>query len=306
MWVKRLAIIAATVLIAQPYVLAQSPSTVPAPTPREWEELRSRSQAIEEELKQPLNVEWAGAYESGDIGFSGVSLLIAPKHGFVRSRYSDLSPEPLPSFDFGEVSMGEDGILRLTGTRGYLASKEFFFVPWGERHFLVPVEEIRAFVNVVNAGCDQVTDARQLVSLKFPSKEGEFRKRLFGIPKLPAAFANLILKSPIKAVMKTVGGRTLTKYSPTSSLWSRTTKITIDRGHSDGVWEGMYFFLISKDGSKVIGNAIVKTVSAHSADAETRDSFEGEEPPLPTIGTRMTTRFKLSWFSRYSGPDICS
>ena len=208
-------------------------------------ERRSRIKSELGTLKRPA---WAGEYCQGD--FRGdhchppcLRLLLDAQSGFVfesyyytrdavHNRYSS----GLSDLDYGTVEVGTEA-LSLTPelpkrlTPYYAAYSDLVPVTWTGRHFLIPVSNMTAFLNHINAGWEPRFEA------KFLLRRGDEKKPVRGKPDLPPNYRTRLLSKPIIATIVDLGDFTMYPGWPYNAR-----RITLDVGDGDGVWEGMRFY----------------------------------------------------------------
>jgi hypothetical protein len=286
--------------------IAQQPIVENKSSRDPWEELRNRTERIKEELEQPNKPEWAGIYATGD-GFGGETLYVAPKSGFVYRPFSDFPSGIFARFDYGNIEI-KDGHIYLRPTRGNFDYGELYFVSWGERHFALTDSRMKHFLNLVNAGCDQFQSRGKVGTLFTPAKLGEYERTLRGTPTLPISFRKYLFESPLTVAIRTVGNKKVTKDAPDypSNPWmTQTTEVVLDKGESDGIWVGMQLFIQKPDASVEHSVVLVTSVTKHSANAKVRRTFEGREPTIVTVATKLTSRLDVTWFQRNWVPQDC-
>jgi len=282
-------------------VVGQSGGTGKKSTVAEWQEVRTRTDRILKELKEPGLPDWAGKYENGDIGFVGEILYVAPKSGFVSRHYSDTG-EYADLFDFGSVEL-KDGRIFLKPVRGNIEEQEYFFVKWGERQLFIPAKRMFALLTQANAGCEQFDSTRTL-TLVLPTRANTLDKRVSGIPEISDPFRSFLITTPITVALTEVGDSKTVRENNLSQI--RTTKVTLDHGKADGLWRGMRLYWFEKTVSDKLLQATVKEVSDHSAAAEVEMAFENKIPSMPQKGWRFTTRLNALWFKDLPfPPDVC-
>jgi hypothetical protein len=97
---------------------------------------------------------------------------------------------------YGRISLDDEGVAFFgpaeEGGEGGL-SLRLQVVRWGERTYLVPVDEIMKLVDGINRG-DEPRTGRQGW---FYLRDGDWERPADGAPDLPAAYADLILAAPV-------------------------------------------------------------------------------------------------------------
>ena len=236
-------------------------------------ELNRRKEFIEAEIGTGAVPEWAGEYYAGDGLGKNVLVRIAPQGGFTYTWNGCLG---LYDVNYGPVEVRGR---RLTlsfelpndaGTFG--VPKHFVPVRWGERHYLLAEEELKPFVNAVNSAYEPCGPGCG----PFLLRRGDEEKGVSGWPDLPEEYRKLFLDHPIAGrVVKVLD--TETRFERDGYAW-RTTKVEIDIGRDDGVWEGMelYSGLDTYVGS---GFEVIR-VSKHTSVAVVHDIVEADESGL--------------------------
>ena len=173
-----------------------------------------------------------------------VRLLIAPRSGYLFEWHGCLG---LYDRNFGAVeAVGER--LKLTFTfendrEGFQGiAPEFIPVLWGERHYLVPADDVIGFCNEVNTGAEP----RAGVHGQYLLRRGDEMRKAEGWPGLPAEYLGALLQRPVQATVVGIGAVTL---RPSVCEWFfEDTSLTIDAGRRAGLRAGMRLYVIEPTG----------------------------------------------------------
>jgi hypothetical protein len=223
-----------------------------------------RETRIKEELAQSKDNEWAGEYHYGDELGVNVNLMIAPKSGFVFSWFGCMG---LYDLNYGNVGWSDRKIKLLfehpnkrEGFQGI--APELIPVLWGERHYLIPSNEILEFTNAVNASFEPCT----MFCSRFLLKRGDEKKKVSGQPDIPDEYRAYLLEKSIKSDVLSLGeSRIVTdKDDPESQF--RVTKVLLKAGSAKGVLVGMEFHVYSP--SRIAESAKVTKVEEQFSEAE--------------------------------------
>jgi len=240
------------------------PISQAAATARAWQ--------IKAELAQLKGPEWAGEYYEGDGLGVNVSLLIAPRAGFVFRWQGCLG---LYGLNYGGVE-ATGGRLKLLfehpnqrGIGGF--EPELTPVLWGNRHYLIPPGEMVEFANDVNAGLEPRKDIHGTYLLR----RGDERKKARGAPAIPAEYRGYLLSAPIRARVSSVGESRTEKQSECLSK-GRVTPVTLAAGSGKGVKVGMKFHLYSP--SKSYTTMKVTKVEDGASEGEVCQEIEDAPP----------------------------
>lgn len=247
------------------------------------DKLRKEIQAEVQTLKDHP---WAGEYYCGDGLGMNVSLIIAPKRGYVFAWHGCLG---LYDRNYGAVTETNGGI-RLAFTFENKKKDEFVgiaeeFIPvaWGRRRYLIASNEVVRFCNEVNAGSEPRTDLHGFHLLRC----GDEDQKVTGFPTVPDRYRPYLLKSPITVEIVAVG-------SPRSrdgvGEWKfKDTPVTINAGEKHGVRVGMKFHVTSPDHAW----ESVDIVKVEKEKSEGIMTQMGRISPSPEVGWRLSTR--LPW-----------
>ena len=196
---------------------------------------KSLSQQIKMEIAQLKNHEWAGEYYEGDGLGENVSLVIAPKHGYVFEWHGCLG---LYDRNYGDVTSTNDRIQfsfaftnKQEGFEGI--ASEFILIRWGDRKYLVPANAVVGFCNDVNSG----REPRKQPHGRFLLRRGDETKKSSGSPAVPPEFQAYLIKQPIEASITQIG-KTSTRPSRADFQFKDTT-VTRNAGEKQGLHPGM-------------------------------------------------------------------
>ena len=256
-------------------------------TPEAEAECGRRATAIDAELKPLEQHPWAGSYYFGDGLGVNARLKLAPKSGFTFIWRGCLG---VYDRNYGVVLLKKDGGLKLlphfensqAGFRGF--ATDLIPVLWGERHYLIPTDEMVAFCNDVNSE----SEPRRGMHGMYFLRDGDHEKPIAGKPSVPKKYQAYMLDKPIFATITAVGD---TKEVPgCGGIKFRTTKVTLDVGRAEKVQPGMTFEVIWKGENYLSGTAHVTTVDEHTSQAEYKQTLSGTlDPPQPEVGWKLTT-----------------
>jgi hypothetical protein len=196
-----------------------------------------RTVLIDKELRKIRNHEWAGKYYYGNGLGVNVNLALAPKSGFVFTWRGCLG---LYDLNYGEVRF-ENGLVKLVFTYEneegdfHGIAPEFYPVSWGERHYLIPSDEIIRFCNAVNSGAEPCN----VFCSRFLLRVGDRARRVEGQPSIPSEFSQYLLAEPILANIVTVERNYINTDAIDPELKFRISEVTLDAGLADGILLGM-------------------------------------------------------------------
>jgi hypothetical protein len=239
-----------------------------------------RQTLIEREVRSLKGHAWAGDYYSGDGLGVNIDLHLAPTSGFVFRWKGCLG---LYDLNYGDV-VEEDGrikfIFRLPNEqKGFEGlAPEMFPVAWGQRHYLIPADDVIGFVNKINAG----TEPRKGPSGMFLLRRGDERKAAPGFPVLPLGYASYLLAHPIVAEVSSIK-ETRVENSRHFAV------VVLNVGNTQGVKAGMKLYVYAP--STVFESARVINVSDSYSEAEIVQDDEFERNAIrPAVGWKLSTR----------------
>ena len=243
---------------------------------------KNLSQQIRQEISQLKNHEWAGDYYEGDGMGENVSLLIAPKHGYVFEWHGCLG---LYDRNYGGVTV-MNGRLQLSFTftnknEGFEGiAEQFIPIRWGERVYLVPTKEIVGFCNEVNSG----SEPRRELHGRYLLRRGDEKRPATGDPAIPVEYQSYLLKRPIEAEITKIG-KVVTRPSKADFKFKDTT-VTINSGKSRGLRQGMELYVT--DPHDLVQT--VEIVSVNDLESQGVITQIGEDDPAPKAGWKLSTR----------------
>jgi hypothetical protein len=234
---------------------------------------------IRQELAGGRAPEWAGEYYYGDGLGANVTVLLAPRSGFVFTWYGCLG---LYGKNYGAVS-SDKGVITLqpamankAGEFGDMAT-QLVPITWGRRHYLIAADRLIDFANDYNAGFEPRKSAwgSHLLRLNDDKKEAT------GKPPLPSDYRAYLLDRPIEAHITAVGE---VRRDPKDDFVGTAT-IVLDAGANAGLKPGMRLYVFSREGSGT--DARVMRVGAASSEAEA--TLFGKDARVKP-GWKMSTR----------------
>ena len=239
--------------------------------------LEARKKAIQQELETLKVDSWAGSYYYGDGLGVNVELSLAPKSGFTFTWNGCLG---LYDMNYGDVEES-DGKLRLAlelpnehkPFQGI--APEFLPVRWGDRHYLIPSNEVVGFANAIDAGLEP----REGVQGLFLLRRDDVSKSAKGSPNLPVEYSGYLLKNPIDAEISSIKS----SYAKDSG---RLTTVLLNAGASKGVKKGMEFYLHAPSG--LYESATVTGVNNTSSEAEIFQ-WSDDKAESPAVGWKLST-----------------
>lgn len=176
---------------------------------------------------------WAGHYYAGDgLGFNS-SISLAPKAGYIITRFGDGGPwSESVSGGLAETSAG---LQARHPPRELL--QPLVPVPWGKRRYLIPRDELNDFANAVNHGSEPRTMAQGI----FLMRDGDETIPVAGRPSLPAEASSLLRERPLAGKIIGVGADTFRSFAIAPGfVWTTTdTPVLINIGLSQGALPGL-------------------------------------------------------------------
>ena len=253
-------------------------------------EIARRETRVAEELEGGSAPAWAGKYQRGDGLGVNVNVSLAPKGGFVFTWYGCLGRYDA---NYGAVTE-KDGDLAFdfelpnSPASGPGIASAFVPVRWGDRQYLIALDQAREFANAVNSGREP---CKQFCT-EFLLREGDELVDATGRPEMPKDWARYLLAKPIEAAFVQVLETSVepdTHGSPDNPYAWRRTKIRIAAGRQQGVWEGMTFYDTSPEARGI--EYIVAAVGDHGATAVSTELVTGlgEDDPV-TLPAKLSTR----------------
>jgi hypothetical protein len=247
---------------------------------------------IASELKALPNHPWAGEYYAGDGLGVNMSLDLAPKSGFVFEWHGDVG---LYDRNYGSVDWTNNRLHLIftfenkrQGFEGI--APDLIPVPWGDRRYLVPADDVVGFCNRVIDGSEPRYDIHGLYLLRM----GDEKKPVAGLPKVPNEFQVYLVSKPIEAEVISVGAY---KTRPSVADWKfKDTPVVLNAGTSKGLQPGMELLLVEPK-NKVESMRITKVEENQSEAIMTQT---GEDQPGPKVGWCFSTRAPWNVFLRTS------
>lgn len=237
---------------------------------------------IQAELKTLKTHEWAGEYYEGDGLGENVSLLIAPKTGFLFEWHGCMG---LYDRNYGAISVDKD-VIHLAFTfpnerKGFQGiAQKFTPIAWGERMYLVPSDDIIGFCNEVNDG----SEPRKAGHGSYLLRRGDEKKEVKGFPTIPAKCKTYLLAHPIDVEIVAIG-----KYTTRPSVcdWKfKDTPVVLNRGKVHGLLKGMKLHVVKP-------NNVVESVEVTKVEEERSEGImtqAGEKEAGPQVGWKLSTR----------------
>jgi hypothetical protein len=239
--------------------------------------LEAEKTLIRQELETLKAHPWAGHYYYGDGLGVNVDLSVAPKSGFAFTWNGCLG---LYDLNYGDA-VETDGRIRLVfklpnerkGFQGI--AREFLPVVWGDRHYLIPFDEVVKFANAINAGFEP----RGTAWGEFLLRRDDVSKSASGFPNLPPQYSEYLLKQPIEAEISAVKENRMQNSG-------RVTTVLLNVGSTQGVKKGMEFFVYAP--STVFESATITRVDSSSSEAEIFQCCDDKAGP-PSLGWKLST-----------------
>lgn len=237
-----------------------------------------KKKTIQQELKTLKFDSWAGDYYYGDGLGVNVELNLAPRSGFAFTWNGCLGQYDMNYGDVVETGGKIRLVFKLPNERkGFQGiAPEFFPIKWGDRHYLIPSDEVVGFANVINAGFEPRYDAWGMFLLR----REDVSKSAKGIPNMPLEYSGYLQKNPIDVEISSIKG----SYAKDSG---RVTTVLLNAGASQGVKKGMEFYLYAPSG--LFESATVTSVNNTSSEAEIFQCCDAKAGP-PSIGWKLSTQ----------------
>jgi hypothetical protein len=192
-----------------------------------------RAAIDEENAKTKPGVAWAGDYYSGDGLGANISLSLAPRAGVAATWQGCLGTY---ASNKGAVTPQADGSLLLryeepNDPKSIGFADHVVPVPWGERMYLIPENELAAFASEVNLGMEPRKDAHGI----FLMREGDESRKVYGMPLLPTAQRSLIHDIPVQVGVLSVKQLQDDRGDHLGCRY----RLELDHGANDGLAAGM-------------------------------------------------------------------
>lgn len=246
----------------------------------------SRFDALQQEIGYLGEHPWAGSYYFGDGLGANMILTLAPTAGFAFEWRGCMG---VYDRNYGTVNPTEQGTVRLhpvfeNNPALMGVAEELVPIAWGQRRYLVPVEDVIEFCNSVNAR----DEPRTRMWGSYYLRRGDDEKLAEGEPQLPEAFQDYLLSKPVQAEI--IGMEPPTSDEAMGALRSRETPVMLNVGSSAKVLPGMTFRVYEPRDACAFGVARVVSVDKTTCKATlTQHGTFKVEPMAPTLGWRLTT-----------------
>lgn len=156
-------------------------------------------------------------------------------------------------------------------------------VPWGERQYLLGLDELDRFVNDINLGI-----FRERGGWAWHTEDGSCSP-LVGHPELPAELATRLLNDPVVGL---VLASTRIEDIDAHGRWQCTFDLTLDVGARAGLWVGMQLELV--EDHSAFERAEVTSVAPERAHAAVR-CLGAERHATPAPGWHASSRARSPW-----------
>lgn len=245
----------------------------------DWRQQRAEDAVYDEISELGPEHPWAGHYYAGDgLGFN-TAIALAPKAGYVFYRFGDGGP--WSEAEIGSIAETKSGVqARRPCARELL--EPLIPVPWGERRYLIPRDELKDFANAINLG----DEPRTMAQGSYLMRDGDESLPADGRPFLPAEASALLRDRPLDAKIIGVGVDTYKSFQIEPGLvWKTTgTLVLLDIGRHQGALPGLEL----RPQSHGIGKAVILRVGDKSSTAMFwRDDMT---PDRPARGWLVSTR----------------
>ena len=207
---------------------------------KQWEEIKHS------EANSEAKNEWAGIYFLQNIEIMSTVLRWSPTEGFVGlgtescgGVISDISIGKA-TFSFESLRLFPETILPSQQQKQYRPIHlpvEFVPVKWGNAHYLVAKNELRAFCQNYVAGFGNFNN----FTVRPFIKAGDENEDELSKPILPKKYGHLAIK-PLVSTVKSLGGSYLIKPTKLHSA-ELNTEVVLNVGKKSGVGKGMRFIL---------------------------------------------------------------
>lgn len=226
--------------------------------------IEKRESALREEIAAlGTNHPRAGIYHR-----NGESLMLAPRSGYVARTNLGSDIPDLGDADVEEGRLREsNGMIDATGSLNAPSRRDLVPLRWGERHYLVPSEEMIQFANAVNSGSEPHDNTNGDFFLRI----GDEKIDVVGTPPLLGQARAILLPHPLRAKIISLGDqvaeRPLEDVDPKYVVLGTT--VILDVGHKQGVAQGLQLILCN-DGYGV--GTVLKTYETRSVAAFRQDA----------------------------------
>lgn len=237
------------------------------------------------EIKRIGTHAWAGDYFAGNGTSANISVTLAPSAGYVFEWHGCFG---LYDRNYGAITPA-NGRLRLSFTfkntrEGFEGiAPELVVVPWGERRYLVPSDDLIGFCNHVNKGAEPRTTADGFYLLR----RGDENKDVRHFPEIPTEYRDYLLSTPVETTVLAVGRSTSRQIVP--GVKFKDTQLTLEAGSKQGLKVGMEIVVVQP--TDVFDSVRITSVSDRRAEAVMTQYGERARDPKP--GWRLSTRRAL-------------
>lgn len=248
--------------------------------------------AIAKENSTTPRVAWAGDYYFGDGLGQNVSLSLAPLSGVTATWQGCLGTY---SANKGRVVPQADGSLLLeyeqpNDQRGLGFADHVVPVAWGDRMYMISEKELPAFASAVNLG----DEPRKGAYGSFLMREGDERRKAYGMPVLPPAQQSLIREVPLEVGV--VSANRL--HDNHADEFECRYRLELDHGANDGLVAGMKLLTI---GGSAHNRVTVEQTTPTRAVGTV--SLFGDECTKPDRRPSTETRFTSGAYRGMSSSD---
>ncbi len=236
---------------------------------------------IEQEIAALGNHDWAGDYYYGDLTGVNVSVLLAPKSGYIFKAGGCTG---LYGFDRGSVEYA-NGKLKFASLIPELEkqsakyAKERLCIPWGERSYLIASDDVVDFCNSVNAG----REPRSEITGKFLLRIGDAKRKVSGKPTIPLEYRAYLLDQPIETKIIEIG--VPIKVTPVGGIHYKLQSVRVDAGKKSGLLSGMELHVRTPD--TVYKSLVLKNVDENTAEGDM--ILDKDEKNWPSKGWVLST-----------------
>lgn len=268
-------LVCASIALAGQLDEAKFSDTAETTAKEQKERIRAAARAL-------TNHPWAGEYYSGDGLGVNVSLFLAPGAGYVFEWHGCMG---LYDRNYGDIAE-TNGRIRLSFTfknerKGFQGiAEEFTPVPWGDRQYLIPSDDVMEFCNRVNGG----TEPRDGVHGRHLLRWGDEKKAVSGFPVVPEECRAYLLTEPI--IAEIVGVASVTTRPSVCEWKFKDTTVVLNIGTDQGLHKGMELQVV-KPAHLVESVRITKVLASTSEGVMTQSGEENEEPEK---GWQLSTR----------------
>ena len=256
-------------------------------TPEAETAWKSQLDKIQKEIADLGDHSWAGTYYYGDGLGVNSRITLAPKGGFAFIWTGCVG---VYDRNYGTVSLTERGSLKLGLTfensrRGFRGvAEEFVPIAWGERHYLIPSDDVVGFTNSINSE----SEPRDRSHGSHYLRKGDHERPADGAPELPEQYQAYLLSEPIQAEVLAVEATIVEEGI--GGWWFHKTMVTLNVGRSKNVLPGMSFVVYEPSDFLALSNARVITVHENTCEALINQSASDKIITTPpAVGWKFTT-----------------